>query len=71
MPEAAMSPYEHYCEAERLLNQVESTKYGGWELARLDIRLAQIHATLATVSTEVGSKASVSVAAQRKQKEDE
>lgn len=67
MPDAAMTPYEHYCEAERILS--ESEKFNGtirgWTVTPIALTKAHIHATLANVSGEVNAKATMSLIGQR------
>ena len=66
MASADMTPYEHYCEAERLLN--EPRRRDDSQL----IALAQVHATLATIgSSEVNSKVTMNLARSRNLEADE
>jgi hypothetical protein len=66
-----MTPYEHYCEAERLLAEAVSE----WSLSQTTVRTAlvaeaQVHATLACANDETGNRASRSRAQQRERQQD-
>lgn len=72
MPNAAMTPYEHYCEAERILSEFEKSNgtVHGWTVTPVALTKAHIHATLACASDEAGNRASRSRAQQRERQQD-
>lgn len=69
MTSANMTPYEHYCEAERLLSDAVSEGALSEPGRRALIAEAQVHATLACANDEAGNWASRSRAQQRERGE--